>query len=230
MGRFGTVYGGWYIPENHKLGPESFIVSAGVGEDISFDLALQSHFHCTVLLIDPTQRAIQHVEEIRTFYETGRSVFTGSIQPDYLEQIGKLKPDLPKIEFLPVGLWDSKTTLKFYKQDNPSYVSQSLLPDMYTTEYTTVPVERLSSILKGKTPDLVKLDIEGAEITVLESMLTDGILPRILCVEFDYWIKGRDTEQKTLKIIDALSKKGYSIVQNDKMNITFVRKTKSERK
>ncbi len=33
--------------------------------------------------------------------------------------------------------------------------------------------------------DLLKLDIEGAEYQVIESLLTDGIEADILCIEFD---------------------------------------------
>ena len=40
MEKLGTNYGGWIIPKNIALTPESIIYSVGVGEDISFDLLL----------------------------------------------------------------------------------------------------------------------------------------------------------------------------------------------
>jgi cell division protein FtsX len=33
--------------------------------------------------------------------------------------------------------------------------------------------------------DLLKMDIEGAEEPVLDRMLAEGPLPRVLCIEFD---------------------------------------------
>ena len=42
MESLGTNYGGWYIPENILLNNNSIIYSAGVGEDISFDLLLSN--------------------------------------------------------------------------------------------------------------------------------------------------------------------------------------------
>ena len=51
--RLGTDYGGWWVPRD-LLGPESVCFCAGVGTDVSFDVALIETFGCTVLGIDPT--------------------------------------------------------------------------------------------------------------------------------------------------------------------------------
>ena len=45
--------------------------------------------------------------------------------------------------------------------------------------------------------DLLKLDIEGAEIEVLQQMLDDKIFPGYVLVEFDLLLKKKDFEQKT---------------------------------
>ena len=44
MQKLGTNYGGWYIPNDIKLDENSIIYSAGVGEDISFDLLLSNKY------------------------------------------------------------------------------------------------------------------------------------------------------------------------------------------
>ena len=54
MEKLGTKYGGWYVPEEMDLDENSIIYSAGVGEDISFDLLLSDKYKSHIYLIDPT--------------------------------------------------------------------------------------------------------------------------------------------------------------------------------
>ena len=60
MEKYGTNYGGWYIPKNINLNKNSTVYSGGVGEDMSFDLLLNDKYNCKVILIDPTSRAMDH--------------------------------------------------------------------------------------------------------------------------------------------------------------------------
>ena len=45
--------------------------------------------------------------------------------------------------------------------------------------------------------DLLKLDIEGAEVAVLTQMLDNKIYPKYLCIEFDLYLKKKDTNNVT---------------------------------
>ena len=57
----GTEYGGWVI--NLELIPaESVVVSAGIGEDISFDLQLINSRNCKIIGIDPTPKSHRFIE------------------------------------------------------------------------------------------------------------------------------------------------------------------------
>ena len=44
MERLGTKYGGWHVPKVMDLDKDSIIYSAGVGEDVSFDLLLSDKY------------------------------------------------------------------------------------------------------------------------------------------------------------------------------------------
>lgn len=224
MEKLGTDYGGWWIPKNISLNENSIVYSGGAGEDISFDLKLQDKYNCWIFIIDPTKRAIKHYEEVKLFYKDNNFKFTGNIQKDYIQNIKNLSVDFNKIIFLDIGLYNKKDLLKFYKQDNPNYVSQSLENNMFGNNYDVVKVDTIKNImneLNHNNIDLLKLDIEGSECDVLDKMLDDNILPKYLCIEFDLLLKNKDFNKKTEKIGKRLQSFGYKILINDNLNITF---------
>lgn len=224
MESLGTNYGGWSIPINAKLDKNSIVYSGGVGEDMSFDLKLEDKYKCKIFLIDPTQRAIKHYNEVKEFYNTKINNFSGNIQSDYLYNIIDLKPDFDNYTYINKGLYKEKTKLKFYKQTNPNYVSQSLVPNMFGTQYDEVEVDSIKNIMNKYNHnkiDLLKLDIEGSEIDVLNQMLDDEIYPKYLCIEFDLLLKNKDSNQSTQKLVTRLQKNNYKILENKNLNITF---------
>ena len=226
METLGTNYGGWSIPKDAKLDSNSIIYSGGVGEDMSFDLKLEDKYNCKIFLIDPTQRAIKHYEEVKQFYDIKINNFSENIQPDYLYNIIDLEPDFDNFTYINKGLYKEKTTLKFYKQNNPNYVSQSLVKNMFSNEYDEVEVDSIKNIMNKYNHskiDLLKLDIEGSEIDVLNQMLDDQIYPTYLCIEFDLLLKNKDPNQSTEKLVKRLQEFNYNILENKNLNITFER-------
>jgi FkbM family methyltransferase len=226
MEKLGTEYGGWYVPTNMNLNENSIIYSGGVGEDMSFDILLTSKYNCNIFLIDPTKKALRHFDEVKLYYNKGQT-FTGNIQNDYYNQIKDSKPNLEHFFYINKGLWDCKTELKFYKQSNENYVSQSLIENMFSNNYDIVEVDTIKHIMKENNHskiDLLKLDIEGAEIKVLDQMFNDHIYPTYLLIEFDLLLKGKDKEQSTIKLIERIiTEENYKLLVNDNLNITFVR-------
>ena len=145
MEKLGTVYGGWYIPSD-IIRPDWICYSGGAGEDISFDMALHERFQCDVWIFDPTPRAIQYVRQ---------------------KLLGK-----SGIQYKPVGLWSSRTTLKFYQPRDPAHVSHSTVNLQKTDKYFESECLSLSDLmvtLRHERLDLLKIDIEGAEYAVIDS-------------------------------------------------------------
>lgn len=224
MIKLGTNYGGWYIPKDMKLDSKSIIYSCGVGEDISFDLLLSDKYDSNIVLIDPTERASKHYKEVVKYYESKKWIFSGDIQSDYNNKIGGLDIKFDKFKYLNIGIWDKKDKLKFYRQTNPKYVSQSLLDNMFGKEYDEVDVNSIKNIMEkrgDKKLDLLKLDIEGAEIKVLNNMLDDNIYPKYLCIEFDLYLQRKDIKGETKKVLERLIRSGYRVLKNDNYNLTL---------
>lgn len=226
MEKVGTNYGGWIVPKEMDLNDNSIVYSGGVGEDISFDIKLQSKYNSNIILIDPTVKSITHFHEVKQFYKTPNFMFSGNIQKDYLSHIKNELPNMNKFKYLDIGLWNKKDTLRFYKQTNENYVSQSLIQNMFGTTYDEVNVDSIKNIMKllgHSNIDLLKLDIEGAEIKVLNQMLDDSIFPKYILVEFDLYLKGKDFTNETSALVNRLLSHNYSIIANDNMNITFLK-------
>ena len=208
-----------------NLNTESIIYSAGVGEDISFDLHLQSIYDCSIFLIDPTARSKVHYKEILNYFSTNNWKFSGNLQADYENSISRLDIDSSKLKYISFGLWDSIDELKFFKQKNQNNVSQSLINNMFSSDYDIVHTKTLKDIMEENHHshiDLLKLDIEGAEVRVLKNMLDSKIYPKYLCIEFDLMLKGIDHGHETISIIDKLKNSGYKELKNDDLNITYI--------
>jgi FkbM family methyltransferase len=178
------------------------------------------------MLIDPTSKSIKHYDEVTKYYSDKIS-FTGGIQSDYYSCIQGLYPNFDKFKYINIGLWNKKDELKFYKQPNENYVSQSLVENMFGDNYDIVCVDSIKNIMKqyghGQI-DLLKLDIEGAEIEVINQMLDDKIYPTYVLIEFDLLLKNKDPQNTTKKLIERMiTNENYKILKNNSLNITFVK-------
>ncbi|MCY7334533.1 MAG: FkbM family methyltransferase [Pseudanabaena sp. CAN_BIN31] len=198
----GTKYGGWVIPKS-LLDSDSICYCVGCGEDISFDLALIDQIGCDVFGFDPTPRAIQFVKQV-----AGNNT---------------------KYHFFEVGLWDKDDTLKFYAPRNSDHVSHSLLNLQGTEDYFMAKVRRLNEIMQEhnhKKIDLLKIDIEGAEYKVIDSIIEDGLDIKILCIEYDECFNPLDSSYK-LRIkhsVNQLLNAGFSLVcAQGSGNYTFIK-------
>jgi FkbM family methyltransferase len=199
--RLGSGYGGWVVPAA-AVHSDSVCYCVGVGEDISFDLALMERFGCEVHAFDPTPRAIEYVR--------------------------RHAADVPRFHFHPVGVWDRDEQLRFYAPSNPDHVSHSVMNLQQTDAFFEAPCRSLTSLMKQlghARIDLLKLDVEGAEHRVIAAMLKHGVTVKALCVEFDEATMELTPEsrQRIVATADALASDGYQLVaQEGRSNYTFV--------
>lgn len=196
--RLGSGYGGWVLPLQLPA-TGAVCYSGGVGEDISFDLALIERCGCRVWAFDPTPRSRQFVVDLAR----------RNVLPE-------------EFEFCATGLWSQRARLRFFAPADPSHVSHSITNLQGTRDYFEADCRSIGEIARGlhhDSIDLLKLDIEGAEHEVLESMLQDGILPRILCVEFDQ----PASVKRVRRTVQSLLGSGYEMVWLEGWNCTFVR-------
>lgn len=195
MKKLGSEYGGWVIPMS-VLSDSSVCYCVGVGEDITFDLALIDHFDCRVFAFDPTPRAALHVE--------------------------LHAKDVPNFHFYNVGVWrEDQEGVRFYAPRDSRHVSHSIVNLQGTSDFFEAECKRLSSLMKDlghRRIDLLKLDVEGAEYDVLDTVMKDGLDVGVVCVEFDQ----PSPLIKTWKIVRTLNDHGYALVSVDKWNYTFV--------
>lgn len=190
----GNPGGSWVVPEG-LLTRGAVCYCAGVGEDISFDAALVEAYYCEVYAFDPTPRAIEYV--------------------------AKNAQEFARFHFLPVGLWSEEATLKFYQPKDPRHVSHSVMNLQGTQAFFIAPCRTVAAIMasNGHTSlDLLKLDIEGAEYAVLSDVLDKGILPRVLCVEFDQ----PASPWRTISMVKQILGRGFDLVSIESWNYTFV--------
>lgn len=211
--RLGTSYGGWCVPET-GLGKNDVMVSAGAGEDISFDLELTKRFGCKVVVMDPTPRAVAHFAETKTALEAGRpAAINGSATQFY----NAGSEDIDRIEFRPWGLWTENNTLRFFAPENPSHVSHSI-GNLHETddgfEAECVTLAELLAREKLNDVSILKLDIEGAEFDVLDALVKSDLRPKFLLAEFH---PGQNTDEqqsrpRTLAMVKRLYAEGYRLV------------------
>jgi len=157
--RLGSDWGGWMIPD--VIGESSVAYCAGAGGDISFDLELLSR-GATVRAIDPS----------RVFRDKALAAAEGN----------------PRFTFHQVALAANDGTLTMYGTVGADGVMSA--GNVYrTTEARQVPARSLISLMReagDNRIDLLKLDIEGSEYDVLESLSPAALGVQVLCVELHH--------------------------------------------
>jgi FkbM family methyltransferase len=198
---YGNKYGGFYVHPN-LLNPQSIIYSFGIGEDISFDTAINRFHKCKVYMFDPTPRAISWVRE-------------QNLTSDFI--------------FFEYGIGEKTALVDFYLPINEEHVSGSSLQQKHVDSNRKVQVQiksfnNIANDLQHKHIDVLKMDIEGAEYTTVQSILKSPVTVDQILIEFHSRFF-EDGKERTKNLLSILSNKGYKVfaVSDSFEEVSFIR-------
>jgi FkbM family methyltransferase len=202
LDRFGSPDGdGSWMIACDGLNARTVIYTFGIGEDISCERELIARYGLTVYAFDPTPNALAWLAN---------------------------NPVPSSFVFHPFAVADYDGTAHF-APPMPGYISFSMVRGGGQGDAIVAPVRRMKTLQQDlglQAPDLLKMDIEGAEYAVLEDVIATGYRPAQILVEFHH--RYRETgARKTREAIALLRQAGYRVafVSENGMEYTFVQST-----
>ncbi|MFN3259441.1 MAG: FkbM family methyltransferase [Pikeienuella sp.] len=196
-----------YFVDMARLGPESVIYCGGLGHQIEFERALVRELGAVINCFDPTNESAT-----------------------YLRQ---KKPE--GLRFSRIGLSGTDGSIYFtVKKERSKYYNSVEIREGHSAGVgeEVFEVRRVGTIMKKmshRVIDLFKIDIEGAEYAVLDDMISCGILPNQIALEWHYSyigagdrVRGRDI---TKSYVDKLIGFGYKVIYSTRSDteMTFAR-------
>jgi FkbM family methyltransferase len=202
--RLGDPGGRWSVATD-GLGPSTIVYAFGVGTDISFERDLIARYGVTVHAFDPTPIALEWAAS---------------------------RPLPERFLLHPYGVADFDGTARFAAPRKRKFASFSLVRHEGVGPAVEAPVHRLATLmdmLHLPTPDVIKMDIEGAEYAVLSDLLESGLRPAQILVEFHHRWREVGT-RRTRQALALLQRTGYRIadVSENGMEYAFLKSGKGE--
>ena len=211
--RLGSDYGGWWLPKaaisnNHSL---KVAISAGLGFDVTFDKALlQSGFD--VIGLDPLEECIDHAESSLQKFDG----FTS----------------------LRKGLWETTGVQNFYPPKISTHDSWSVRNIQYSSfsgikSFEVISLEDLFGLypkLKESDYRILKMDIEGSELEVMQSLLIFDYKFDFIGIEIDFLslipflqIRNRVAMIKNARaLLKDFNSIGYRLVKTENFNFFWI--------
>lgn len=190
--RFGEGHAAWWVLSDIR--PGSIAYCGGVGLDATFDFEIAEERALQVHSFDPTPGSIAYME----------------------------RENKGRVSFHPWGIFDKDSTIRFHAPMDQTHANW-FVDNLHNTEgffeAECFTIETIMRKLGHDKIELLKIDIEGSWGQVLTSMLSSGIHPRVLCVEFD----SPAPLPRVRKTVRALQAAGYVLARRDKENCVFVK-------
>ena len=193
-----------------KTGGHLRILSGGAGENISWESEMLKQKNCEIILLDPTPRSILHVKM-------------------YLESIEyRQRKQTSRLEFFPLALWDTSDELEMFAPKDSHHNDFSIVDLQNTAQFQsgiqvqTTTVKEMLDRFSWEVIDILKIDIEGASLSVLRKMFEDYIFPKQILIEIDELffpsIRNLNSARKVFKL---LRKQGYELAYEKYFDFTF---------
>ena len=211
--KLGSSYGGWYVPANFSKNNdfEKFLISVGIGHDVTFDIELQKRGF-KVVAIDP-------LEECCNFARSSDL-------------------DQTKTNIINAGLWLNSGQTRFYSPKLETHDSWSITNSQYTSKaaskfFPTVTLEDVFKEIGNKKSQqviMLKMDIEGAERFLFKEIESNLNRLDFIGIELDYihllpFLKFTERIKLILearKTITILRKLGLFLIFNDDFNFFWI--------
>lgn len=179
--------GNYFIDQQQCFSSPPVVYSLGVLTDTSFDRAVADYYNTDVYLFDPAPIAV-----------------------DYMH-----KNPSPKLHFYPFGVWIENTTTVFSCPKEEGRSPSMLISHagkQFSAECRTL--DAIKAELGHDRIDILKMDIEGAALPILEDLVASGAqLPTQIIVEFERYensiAKYCEFYVRIEKLIKTFADQGY---------------------
>ena len=183
-----------YYLDSSLIDKNSIIYSFGLATNIKFEEKLASDFDVNVYCFDPTPVAVNYMKNVKNL----------------------------KLIYQPYGIWVEDKKVKFYYLNSEHPESHGGSITNYTgnannsANLQCYKLKSLMSMNNHNKIDVLKMDIEGAAIEVMNNILDDNIFPKQIAVEFEVG-ENEDISEEAfknfsvgiIKILNKLKSLGY---------------------
>ena len=228
----GSKYGRKTFCEVFPIDKKLQVISAGVGEDITFDIEFLNKYNAVIILVDPTPVAIQHFEMIQERIGLDSMDQYSPTSRQSINSYNLTRATKDNLIMVPQALWKDQGLSHFYLPPDDSRDSSGSINSIHnfyraSEKRITVQTTTILKICKDydfNGIDILKLDIEGSALEVLQSMFLDRIYPAQILLEIDeIHFPSFRSRYRAFKLFKILKKSGYVIVNKDSCDFTFIR-------
>jgi FkbM family methyltransferase len=212
--------GYYYVKNSYSQSGEDLIMSFILGE-----LKIEQPTY-----LDIGAHHAWHLSNTALFYINGnRGVL---IEPDP-QLFNQLKKERPQDICLNVGIgtgqeehadfyiMGSRTLNTFSKEEAERYIGSE---KQKIEKIIQIPLVNINTIIDQyikKVPDIISLDTEGYDLTILQSLDFSAFRPKIFCIETLTYTAGNN-EEKIKPVIDFMLANDYLIYADTYINTIFV--------
>ncbi len=228
----GSKYGRKSFIRPNSVTDTLIVLSGGVGEDISFDVEFASLYKCKVILLDPSPPAIVHFQAVLNSLGNRPSTNYSDTSRQSVSSYDLSTISRDQFLFRPLGLWRSTGKIDFYQPPDASRDASGSISAIHSYykptanhfEINVTTIQELMADLTLTHIDILKLDIEGAALEVIEKMFSDHIYPDQILVEVDEMhFPSFKSKIRSRSLFQLFKKNGYSLIFVDSCDFLYVR-------